>query len=256
MSRQSYRDGRTYDLPESWPVISTEVLDVARAQAYRALGLPDELSDDEGGLLERLQRYYDPAGNYAGSLLSSLEPNEADSVSASDLLAVTTLSIDLTARQVRLLLEDQERRMVAHRLLRRVPPHAALTDLEDGQLDAMWDLYECLKTLVATEESDSKRWVFASKLCARKRPELFPVRDTKVCAYLAGGRAWGAKSERIGNFSIDMQVFADLLTDTTVTNRLEGVRDALDRKRKLFVGESRLRLLDVALWTQAIQDGV
>lgn len=256
MSRQSYRDDRTYELPDAWPVVPDQVRIAAREQALRALDLPGDMPDVEGGLLRRLRAYYDPRSNYAGSLLSSLEPNDADDVSASDLLAVTMLSIDLNPRQVRILLEDQERRTVVHRLLRRLPPTAALTDLEDGQLDAMWDLYEHLKTLIATADSDSNRWVFASKLCARKRPELFPVRDSKVCAYLARGAAWGSGSESVGNFSIDMQIFADLITDDEITARLDEVRDKLESQHQPVVHDSRLRLLDAALWSQAMHDGL
>ena len=52
----------------------------------------------------------------------------------------------------------------------------------------MWNLYHCFKTVMSSEEKSSNWWVFGSKLSARKRPLLFPVRDSLVCGYLSN---WG-----------------------------------------------------------------
>lgn len=51
---------------------------------------------------------------------------------------------------------------------------------------AMWQLYGEIRTLLPAQPGSSNRWVFAAKLCARKRPYLFPVRDRSVCELLAG----------------------------------------------------------------------
>ena len=45
----------------------------------------------------------------------------------------------------------------------------------------MEQLYEAIKqALSANTLKNPNAWVTASKLCARKRPDLFPVRDKEV----------------------------------------------------------------------------
>ena len=53
------------------------------------------------------------------------------------------------------------------------------------QLLAMADMYQALKSALSPPDvKNPNPWVTASKLCARKRPDLFPVRDNVVCTYL------------------------------------------------------------------------
>ena len=68
------------------------------------------------------------------------------------------------------------------------------------------NLHTTFKPVLATEEKGSERWVFAAKLCARKGPKLFPVRDDLVCRWLADGRRLRKGNGWPGNFSIDIQV--------------------------------------------------
>jgi hypothetical protein len=92
--------------------------------------------------------------------------------------------------------------------LAALPPSLTITaSLGAGVLEQMWELHDLFRTLLATDTTDSNRWVFAAKLCARKRPNLFPVRDSQVCGYLSGYKALGAGpagSDAAANF--DLQV--------------------------------------------------
>jgi hypothetical protein len=57
-------------------------------------------------------------------------------------------------------------------------------------LTAMVELYEAVKRALSAETvRNPNAWVTASKLCARKRPDLFPVRDREVCHYLTTNTA-------------------------------------------------------------------
>jgi len=89
------------------------------------------------------------------------------------------------------------------------------------------------------------RWVFASKLAARKRPELFPVRDQVVCRYLADTRR--LTKTGVGTFTTDIQVFAHLMSNTAVRARLRQLADHLGKSRGVGGEVSLLRILDVAL---------
>lgn len=238
-----YADGRTYDLPTGWDPVPVEL---AKQTLERAAGAFDDA-------LERVSRYYDPATDYAGGLLTSLEPNPDYEVTPVDLFAVSTLSMKIPVRTTRALLRPGERRKAAHAALEKLPAGMSLTAL-DAQLNsggailaAMLDLQTELRTL---PDASSNSWVFAAKTCARKRPRLFPVRDQVVCAFLNGGPL---KSAGIGNFTTDIQVFAYLITSSAVTGRLTRLRDEL---REAGMGSeletSDLRLLDVVLWTAGV----
>lgn len=84
----------------------------------------------------------------------------------------------------------------------------------------MYALHSWFRNLLG---SNSNRWVTAAKICARKRPRLFPVRDNMVCSLLADGRALNAGNGWPGNFSVDIQVYAYLLTDDEDMRVLDSV---------------------------------
>ncbi|MFW6773201.1 DUF6308 family protein [Nocardioides sp. CPCC 205120] len=179
-----YGDGRTYAIPSGWPETT---------EAMRATALEATLAALEPGVVDRLDRYYDPDGGYSGLLFATAGDNPAYDVSAADLWAVSTLSVQVDSRQARRIFDASNARIVS--LLHALPVDTALSDLEHSPLgsavtlDRMWDLHLLFKTLTSTDDRDSNRWVFASKLCARKRPGLFPVRDSLVCQHLAGGQS-------------------------------------------------------------------
>lgn len=239
-------DGRTFTLPEGWVPAADEVLATAREQTLAAV------TGDAS--CERLARYYDRNGSYAGTLFIDAEPNDSFDIGAADLYAVTTLSMDLNARQGRLLLDVGDVRAGVLRQLRNLDPSLPITDLEHGQggsaetLQRMYELHHRFRTLLADE---GNRWVFAAKLCARKRPRLFPVRDNLVCTYLSAGRPLKSGDGWPGDFSVDIQVYAYLTTLPQVRSALSWLRAELTDKRGVQLDDGDLRLLDSALWMTA-----
>ena len=99
-----------YALPPNLQPTSRNVLTAAHDQALAAL-LDPQCRDD-------LASYYNPAGRYAGTLFLDVEPNDPNAVEASDLYALTTLSISLDSRHGRLLLGAGDIRSGVNRQLR------------------------------------------------------------------------------------------------------------------------------------------
>lgn len=241
-------DARAFALPGDWTQASAEVLETAVAQALTAL---------TGDLAAAsLGRYYDRGSSYAGTMFLDAQPNDPFSIQAADLYAVTTLSIRLDARHGRLLLDDGEVRVGVSRQLRGLEPHLPLTDLQSGEggsAETLLRMYELQRTFRGLLSGGSQRWVTAAKLCARKRPRLFPVRDNLVCEYLGGGRPLKSGDGWPGDFSIDIQVYAHLLTHAKVIAALSWLRNELASLTDLRLDEEDLRLLDSALWMAASQ---
>lgn len=227
------------EVPEGWEHADTTTLDHAVTQALAALELD---SSDPAHL--RLARYYDEHNGFAGATFLTLAPTAAGDITAADLLATSLLNVSFHPADVRRLLEPgTDRRLVLEAL-------GALPDTELGvagpdDLVAMSDFYEAVKVAVATRRAQkSDRWVIASKLCARKRPELFPVRDRVVRSLLG--------TAKYRNYQIDWQVFRHLIGHPTVVQMVDAARDAAASERAfgdVNLDDCRLRVLDVALWT-------
>jgi hypothetical protein len=241
-----YADGRAYELPVDWLPLSESVL-------QRALQLAREAVTNDSAF-DRLTRFYNRDSEYAGTSFLDVEPKEAGKVTASDLHAVSRLSMSITNLQSRRLLDEREVVEKTDQLLADLSPDLAITDLEPPVLDSMWLLYNHFRSLLATPERLSNHWVFAAKLCARKRPYLFPVRDSVVCRYLSGwrrlaGSSADAQGGRLGWFTSDIQVFAHLASDEMLRRSLADHRSQA-AERNLKLDDPPLRLLDVLLWTE------
>jgi hypothetical protein len=105
-------------------------------------------------------------------------------------------------------------------------------------------LYETVKqALSADTVKNPNAWVTASKLCARKRPDLFPLRDTEMRDYL-GLTPWQ-------NYQVDRQIFRGLIGDPDIIAAIDLMSKAAAAGRRLQADQSRLRLLDAAIWTYA-----
>ncbi|MBZ2198461.1 hypothetical protein KCQ71_20080 [Ruania sp. N2-46] len=116
-------------------------------------------------------------------------------------------------------------------------------------LSAMGQLQEAVKFALSSPSAKlSAPWVTAAKLCARKRPALFPVRDNLVRKYLG--------LHKFRSYQIEYQLYRRLIGDTDV---VEGLAQAMayapsiepGRVRDPVITEPILRVLDVALWTHA-----
>lgn len=244
--RGSYADGRSFDLPRGWAPVEAPLLDLARTQALTALGATG--SAEMAAATARVGAYYDPAGDYAGVLFQGVEPNDPVTIGASDLWAVSTLSMKVPATMGRRLIGSGSHASQVVRQLQRLPVDLPITDLEPGVLDSMAELQHILRSVMSTETTTSNQWVFAAKMCARKRPLLFPVRDSVVCGYLSGWRPMGGGQGQLGQFSRDIQVFAFLMTCPQIISAISHLRSALADSTPNTLDASDLRLLDVALW--------
>ena len=244
-----YGDERTYALPDAWDPLALDVLDLALQRAIAALAM---VTDDPTSAEHRLGAYYAPEGGYAGNLFSSVEPNEAFGIGAADLWAVSTLSMKVPPLTGRRLLNGAKANEVV-RHLHRLSPTRTISELDATTLLTMWDLQDCLRTVMSESDTKSNWWVFGAKMCSRKRPLLFPVRDQQVCSYLSGGKPLGRGPGKLGNFTRDMQVFAYLMTHELISSGLAQLRARLsDSEVAAQVDWSDLRLLDIALWTAAV----
>lgn len=238
-----YADGRHFSLPDGWPPLLDEVLEAAVTNARAAVFGED--------VQHRLDRYYSRSGNFAGTSFLDVEPNTPNDIVAGDLYAVSRLSMNIRNDQGRLLLDSGPERSQAVKLLRAVSPDATIVDLSAELLTAMWLLYDHFRSLLSTDTRISRHWVFAAKLCARKRPGLFPIRDGEVTKLLSGKVGTTTKPEhRLGRFSNDIQLSAFLTTDAGFSARLLELQ-ADCAEKGLRVDEPPLRFLDVLLWTRA-----
>ena len=111
--------------------------------------------------------YFDPENRFAGATFETLEPNDHDAFSASDLLGAGLLDVPFLPRAVRTLLQTQCDAFNA--LLAAVPPDVDLWRASDEQLLPAYALSTQARKL------DGVGPTRASKLMARKRPRLIPV---------------------------------------------------------------------------------
>jgi hypothetical protein len=165
--------------PESWKRPDPDLLATAKQRALLALK-----TTGTSPAQQRLAWFYDSNGNYAGASFADLRPIDPWDLTATDLHATMLLSVRIGPRATRRIVEEGATRAGLLRKLGQVP-ELDLTAAEDPELSAMTELYEAVKhALSADGVRNPNPWVTASKLCARKRPGLFPVRDRQVCDYL------------------------------------------------------------------------
>lgn len=215
-------------------------VDVLRETREKALAA---LSDDKWN---KIAKYFRIRSNFAGALFLGLEPNEPERFTAVDLFAASTLNVTVPARAARRFLvesAEQEKFSAGFKSL----PDVSIENAEDADLHDMYAFYKVVKkTLKRHDSKSSNAWVTASKLVARKRPSLFPVRDRKVNGYLSLGKMETVVQE--------YAVYRHLMSDPDVSGRLLALEKLLVSRKEsdgLVLEDSRLRLLDVALWRAA-----
>lgn len=180
-------------------------------------------------------------GIFTGSHFESLgaDQNLPNQITASDLLAVGTLSVNVPARANIALLGELAEEISG--LLAQIPADmriAALRDESsfndhlgpDSLAHTLWDL------LRRNAEFDS-RWdvgpTIASKIMARKRPHLIPIEDSVVNRVIGRGKqnSWRLWWEA-------------LVADEYLEERASEVREHISRPQL-----STLRTLDIVLWS-------
>jgi hypothetical protein len=227
--------------PDKWNRATESQLERAEAQVWKAL-------DDEA-VVDHVERNYRRGGNYAGATFIDLDPVDPYSFTPADLLSLNLLSVAAQPVAVRRLLEPSRERGHLVRLLseENLPLDADLAIADTDQLLAMANLHQALKRALSPPDVKKPNpWVTASKLCARKRPDLFPVRDNVVCRYL------GLLDQK-GNYEVDWQVFRHVIQDNAIRRRLDEIVDEASQRPGVDVGHPnrRLRHLDVILWMHA-----
>lgn len=198
------------------------------------------------GAASRLTRYYSIDSNYAGSLFLGIEPRDPHRITAGDLFAVTMLNVDIPARAARRLLSDPECTAQVSEALVALPA-IPLEQADGTTFDAMERLYGLVKrSLLRHGARDSNAWVTASKIVARKRPDLFPVRDRKVTALL------GLREH--ADVRVDWQAYAYLMNQSDVRSVLISLSKHLEARStaELSADSELLRILDVALWMHTL----
>lgn len=231
-----------HDVPDDWPALDAAVRDQALAQALEALS-----GESRAGAVQRLVSYYAVDGNYAGASFATLPPVQPSAITATDLHATSLLSVDVGPGATRRLLNPSPDRDRAVAVLGNLP-ETNLADAGAEVLISMEEFYRWVKgALSSPAAKDPNPWVTASKVCARKRPHLFPVRDRNVCAFLG---VLGLK-----DFRLDWLVFRELVRSPDVAQELALLPArvlAAAGERAVVIDESPLRLLDAALWTHTV----
>lgn len=223
---------------EHWRVDPTRItaaLDVARRVVAGQTALDD------------LKAYYRWESNYAGATFNMLSPNDPWRIEAADLLAVTTLSVDIPPMAIRRLTEHETAGEITG-LLNELDPSLRIDDpAARAAAPTMAKLYSLVKSnLRHANAKSSSAWVTASKICARKRPHLFPVRDSVVVKFL--GLA--------GSYPDDWPVFAALSGDADLMRSLDELVATASAEDGVDVGDPTLRLrhLDVLLWMHGMSN--
>ena len=156
-------------------------------------------------------------------------PGVANRFMASDLVAVTTLGVTVSGHGAIELL-DGDRSATLAALLEEIRVDVDLWDASDDDLAALYELQEGLDLVPSVAH------VIRSKLLARKRPRLVPIRDRYVLTALVG--------RDHGNFTEPLRA---ALQDAGLRARLEDLRTSAPAGTDI----SLLRVLDVVVWMAA-----
>lgn len=210
-------------------------------QAWRAIvadvRLPQVLQDPaDDRAISSLARYYgtteDPAFSFTGARFDTWDSTgtrwaDADRFTSDDLVAVTFLSVNVTARAAVLLLDTRADTFTS--LLSALGPDRDLVAESEPWSDdwAGWALWRELIALPGVGPTT------ASKLFARKRPRLRPIYDSVVADVLGSQRLWEPLRSR-------------LVSEPALHERLLRLR----RSAGLDETVSALRVLDVIAWIE------
>jgi hypothetical protein len=206
--------------------------------------LPEALqSVDDDVALALLTRYYGRPFAGPGSAVGAAfdhwdstgtRARDSDRFTADDLVAVTFLSVDVSATAARALLRDRADEFTA--LLTALGPDRDLVD-EPDPLSAEWPGWTLMAALRGLDRVGTTT---ASKLLARKRPPLRPIWDSVVAEVTGTAqRQWEP---------LRVALRAD---DKALHRRLLRLRAAAGLPDDI----SALRILDVISWREGKDTG-
>ncbi len=171
---------------------------------------------------ELVRRYLDPGidNEFAGTSFDTLGRNRRKAFEIDDLIVLNLLDERLSGPAIRRLLSGE-----LDTFLAQVPEAVDLWDASDQDLGSTDQLLDKLKALPGVGSTR------AAKLCARKRPRMFPIYDSVVERVMClNNGPW-------------RRPLAEALADS---DRRAGIRK-LDPELDGYT-PSVLRLLDVAIW--------
>ncbi|PKQ17734.1 MAG: hypothetical protein CVT68_06990 [Actinobacteria bacterium HGW-Actinobacteria-8] len=210
-----------------------------------------------------LAAYYRTHGNYAGATFSDILPNDPYDITASDLHAVSMLSVTVGPAATRRLLEPSMLREVVLHALAHTAVDVKLEDADESHMQRAWNLHAALKEALAPYGADkSNCWVTAAKISARKRPLLIPVRDHVV------GKALGPAAHK--NAAVYWRLIADALRDRAVQDALGAAQMRVESSvitghwgsesgtelGPVDLETNPMRLIDVSLWMTHVRGKV
>ncbi|AFS13647.1 MULTISPECIES: DUF6308 family protein [Mycobacterium avium complex (MAC)] len=202
-------------------------------------GLPVELSSSADPS-ELVKQYV--GGAYTGAAFDTYGCNDPFAITPDDLIAVTMLSIPVNENsrsgiRPSAILDLQARTDEVVSLLNGLPADRSLHTLTQNDFDGWLGsdspgnaLYELMRKHVSLPR------VATHKLLARKRPLLFPIRDTVV------ERALGLIRRKDGWWR---PWWAALSTDEALVLRLREIRERAEAPHL-----SLLRVADIVIWLQ------
>lgn len=187
------------------------------------------LDDEAPGLVRSYYAYFD--GRRFNALAGGGDaPERQDHFDSTDLVAVSTLSVEIPGSAAIEILEVRARMLSA--LLRRIPNDVSIDEVDRSVLSEgspAWDLWKEVRSIRGMGP------VLTDKLLARKRPHLLPVYDSVVKAAL---------QPHIDRFWIPLwNEFRS--SDRSLSAALADIRTEAGLPAHEV---SLLRVLDVAIW--------
>ena len=171
---------------------------------------------------ELVHRYFNPHKNepFSGDLFHTLPTNDFDCFGNDDLLSLNLLDEPVTAQQIKILTSGK-----FDDLLRNIDPNVDITELDGSPYEHAINLW------IALREVHGFGPTRVSKLLARKRPKLLPIRDQIVNDQLQiKGYSW-------------WKSLAGTMRNTSVKELLRELSPS-----KATQAPTPLRVLDVAIW--------
>lgn len=199
--------------------------------------LDDEHFAEAKKLVERYFGLAEGSRRHEGAWFETIggrgdDPATENVVTAGDLIALATLSVEVKGAAAIALLEPDFGRRVTD-LLTNVPvglsladPSAEGVDREDSDASELWRLVRTVPGFGPTR---------TSKLLARKRPRLIPIYDSVVAEQLG-------LSSSIGHWALMRELVTQ--DDGALYRRAERIRDEVGLGPTL----SPLRVIDIVLW--------
>lgn len=168
----------------------------------RALAMTRKALRDRARAADLLSAYYTVDSDLPGATFTELLPNDPYSFGVADLLATVVLGSEIPPIAVMRLTEPGPIASALHGLL--VDPALAVDLVLERATPETWEVMRGLHqevslALAPRSRELGDRSLTASRLCARKRPGLFPVTDPLVSDYLGLGRS--------GDCTVEWQVY-------------------------------------------------